>query len=341
MEKNTLLQYLTCPITKLIFCDPVLADDGNFYEFMAIKNHLSRNNISPVTGEKIGNSLLKAGTIKKMTEEFLSTNPEYKNDQFLFKKPFYLFTKEFLDLMRENKFEQLKDFTSIILNTEIGKETLFSIVCRTCPIEIIKHILDNSLDYDTADRNKLKPLHTACKLASRDIIMHLAQKGVDLNSEDINGETPLGYLILYKKDDNSAIIHDLLNLGADVNKMNKSGFTVAHYAINNGDLDMLKVFIDCGLNIGLTSPKLGVVNLLQYAFKESKNQDLIKYLIDLNIYLDVDVDLKTSTEQLIYFNPYLTKKQKQQLVLQYLTKLLSKVEIIEDFMDTLKKQEEL
>lgn len=338
MEKNTLLRYLTCPITKLIFCDPVLANDGIFYEFMAIKNHLARNNTSPVTGEKIGNALLEAGTLKKMTDEFLVTNPEYKNDQFLFKKPFYLFTKEFLDLMRESKFEQLKDFTSIILNTEIGKETLFSMVCKMCPDDIVKHILDNSLDYDTSDRTKLKPLHTACKLASHNIIMYLAQKGVDVNSEDINGETPLGYLLLYRKDDSSKIIPDFLNLGADVNKINKSGFTPAHYIINNGDLDTLKVFMNHNLNIGLTSPKLGVVNLLQYAFKESKNQELIKYLIDLNIYLDVDVDIKTSTEQLIYFNPHLSKKQKQQLVLQYLTKLLSKVEIIEDFMDTLQKK---
>lgn len=336
MEKNALLQYLTCPITKLIFCDPVLADDGNFYEFMAIKNHISKNNTSPVTGEKMGNVLVRVIILKKMTDEFLVANPEYKNDQFLFKKPFYLFTKEFLELLKERKFDQFKDFTSIMLNTENGRDTLFNMICKTCPDEVIKHILDNSIDYDICDRYKLKPLHIACKLASCDIIMHLAKKGVDLNSEDMNGETPLGYLLLHRKDDYSKIIPQFLDLGVDINKLNKSGLSPAHYIINNGDLDMLKVCINHHLNIGLVSPKLNGINLLQYAFRESKSQDLIKYLIDLNVNLDVDVDPRTSCEQLIYMNQHLNKKQKQQLVLNYLTKILNKAEIVEDYMDTVK-----
>ena len=340
MEKNALLQYLKCPITTLIFCDPVLADDGNFYECMAIKNHLLKSNQSPVTNERIGNTLVRATALKKMTNDFLLANPEYKNDQFLFKKPFYLFTKEFLDLLKENKFDNLKEFTSIILNTELGKETLFSVVCRLCPDEIIKHIIDNSLDYDVSDKNKLKPLHTACKLASHDVIMYLAKKGVDLNSEDINGESPLGYLLLYRKEEYYKFIPEFLDLGPDVNKMNKGGFTPTHYVINNGNLDMFKIFVEHNLNMGLISQKLGSINLLQYAFKESKNQDLIKYLIDLNINLDVDVDPKTLTEQLIYLNAHLNKKQKQQLVLHYLTKILSKAEIIEDYMDNVKIDEQ-
>ena len=44
------------------------------------------------------------------------------------------------------------------------------------------------------------------------------------------------------------------------------------------------------------------------------------------------MDPKTPSEQLIYMNQHLDRKEKQQLVLYYLTKLLSKPEIIEDFM---------
>src|SRR5579885_1237751 len=108
MEKDKLLQYLTCPLTKLIFCDPVLAEDGQFYEFMAIKNYLSRNTVSPTTGEKMGNSLTRASQLKKLTNDFLELNPGYKSDQFLFKKPFYLFAKEFIDNLKEKEYEKLK-----------------------------------------------------------------------------------------------------------------------------------------------------------------------------------------------------------------------------------------
>ena len=76
------------------------------------------------------------------------------------------------------------------------------------------------------------------------------------------------------------------------------------------------------------------MNLLQFAFKESSNEELIKYLISLNVNLDIDIDPKTSCEQLIYMNRHLEKRQKQYIVLQYLTKILKKPVIVENFIDT-------
>lgn len=63
--KPTMLDYITCPITKLIFCDPVVAEDGYFYEFMAIKTHLTKSNISPTTGNQMGSNLTRSPLIKK------------------------------------------------------------------------------------------------------------------------------------------------------------------------------------------------------------------------------------------------------------------------------------
>lgn len=330
MEKDKLLKHITCPLTDLIFCDPVLASDGKFYELTAIKNHLSKNINSPTTGEKLDSTLLKAPEIKKIVDDFITNNPEYTNDKFLFRKPFYLFTKDFHDLLKNKKYDQLKEFTSIMLNTEFNRETLFSIICQNCPTDIIKYVIDNSLDYDSYDRNKLKPLHIACKYAPDEVIIHLAQKGVDLNAEDLYGETPMGYAIIYRKEYQSAVTK-LIGLGANINKMNKSGMTIAHYLITNNDLETLKLCINYNLNMSTISNKLGGINLLQFAFKEA-NEDIIKYLIDLNTCLDIDIDPKTPSEYLIYMNKNLDKKQKQLLVLHYLTKLLNKPIIIENFM---------
>ncbi|QKF94400.1 ankyrin repeat protein [Fadolivirus algeromassiliense] len=335
MQKDNLLKYLTCPITQLIFCDPVMAEDGHLYEFMAIKNHITRNNTSPVTNEKMGNMLIRAVKVKAMIDDFLVDNPEYKSNQFLFRKPFYLFTKEFIDNLREKKYEQLKEYTNVILNTEIGKESLFELVCKNCPDDVVKYIIDNSIDYDVYDKRKLKPIHSVCKYGSKDVLMYIAKKGVDLNSEDMNGETPLSYLLLYRtKEDYNAMIPEFLELGVDVNKSNKNGYTVAHLTINNGDLPMLQLLVTYGLTIGTVSQKLGGLNVLQYAFRESKGTDVIKYIIDLNQNLDVDVDPKTSCEQLIYLNQNLDKKQRQQLVLYYLTKILNKPVVEDNFIDS-------
>jgi len=269
-----------------------------------------------------------------MVEEFLTNNPEYKSEQFLSKKPFFLFSKDFIESLKEKRFDDLMKYTTILLNTDLGKETLFEYVCKLCPDEVIKYIIDNSIDYDTCDKRKnLKPLHIVCKYSSRDVILHLLNKNIELQAQDLNGETALSYLILYRdKEFYNKVIPLFIKAGFNLELSNKEGFAPANYVINNGDLDTIKLFIDNGLNIGIPNKKLGNMNLLQYAFRESRNEQLIKYLVDLDINLDIDVDPKTTCEQLIYANVNLDKKQKQYLVLYYLTKIFKKPTIVENFI---------
>lgn len=336
MEKNDLLQYIKCPITNLIFSEPVLAEDGNFYELMSLKVHQEHSETSPVTGEKMGKIILSAKNMKTMVTEFLKENPEYKKDQFLTKKPFYLFGNDFISALKNKNYEEITKYIDIILNTDIGRETLFEIVCKICPDNVIQYIIDNSIDYDIYDKRILKPLHVACKCASPNVIMHLMNKKVNLESEDINGEIPLGYLMLYRTADiYKQLIPEFIKLGVNLNMLNNNGFMVAHYIINKGDLDLLKLFVTNGLNMTAINKKVGNMSILQYAFKESPNDKLIEYLINLNINLDIDVDPKTTCEQLIYSNRYLEKKQKQYIILQYLTKILKKPNIINNFIDTI------
>ena len=75
--------------------------------------------------------------------------------------------------------------------------------------------------------------------------------------------------------------------------------------------------------------------MLQYAFKECPNFEFIKDLIDLKITLDVDIDPKTSCEQLLYTNNNFNKKQKQELVLHYLKKVLNMPVVVNDFIDNI------
>lgn len=336
MEHTELLKYIKCPITNLIYSEPVLADDGQFYEAMSLKFYLLKNDVSPVTGEKMGKIILYAKNMKSLVADFLEKNPEYKKDQFLSKKPFYLFGKEFYESLQNKNYDDIMKYTDIILNTDIGKETLFEIICKTCPDNVIQYVIDNSIDYDTYDKRKLKPFHLVCKYASPNIIMHFMNKQINLESEDLNGETPMSYLILYRNQDiYKQLIPEFIKMKVDVNAMNHNGFTVAHYLINRGELELLKLFIENGLNLMGISKRIGNMNLIQFAFKECPSEELISYLISLNINLDIDIDPKTSCEQLIYMNRFLEKRQKQHIVLQYLTKILKKPVIVEDFINTI------
>lgn len=328
-----MLKYMTCPLTKLIFSDPVIALDGNFYENVAIKTYLQKNNSSPITGNKMGSMLIEAHRMKEMVNDFLTQNPEYKNKVFLANKPFYLFVNEFKQNLMCGKYTELKDYSSVVLNTEMNKiSTIFEMVCKLCPVDIIKAVIDNSIDYDTYGFDKLKPLHIACKYSTPDVVMHLVDKGVDINSGDLNGETPLGYRLMYNSDDYKVLLEKFINNGANINNVNNSGYTIGHYLLNINDLDSLKMLIDKGFDLYKANNKINNMNFLQYAFKECKNYEIISYLINFNNGNQFDTNNIFSSEQLIYQNRQLSKKEKQQLVFEYLTKLLTKPVVIEDFL---------
>jgi hypothetical protein len=48
-----IISRITCPLTKQIFVDPVIANDGQTYERRAIAEHIRDNRYSPLTGEII------------------------------------------------------------------------------------------------------------------------------------------------------------------------------------------------------------------------------------------------------------------------------------------------
>lgn len=334
MEKENLLEYVKCPLTKLIFCDPCMAEDGNIYENMAIKNWFWTNTKSPITGEKMGTTLIRANATKKFVVNFLEKNPEFKNDQFLFKKPFYLFEKEFIDMLKKRDFSKMKEFTTFVLNFEIDKETLIESLSKANPPnDILTHIIDNSIDYDIYDRKGLKPIHVLCKYSNSEIISHLIKKNIDLESEDPTGNRVLGYVIMFQND--TSIIANLLKLGVNINYENNLGYRPIHHIIIKGDLGLLKFFKNYDIDMTSISQKLNGLNPLQCSFRMGSKIDVSKYLIDQDLNIGVDPDPKITCEQLIYQNVNFTKRDKQQLVLYYLNKYLSKPIIVDDFIDNI------
>lgn len=55
---------LCCPITSSLMADPVVAEDGNTYERRAIEMELSKKEVSPITGQTMGNQLLPTQAIR-------------------------------------------------------------------------------------------------------------------------------------------------------------------------------------------------------------------------------------------------------------------------------------
>lgn len=337
MEEENLVKYLKCPLTKLFFSEPVLADDGHFYEFMAIKNHISKSNMSPVTNSKMGNMIVKAPILKKMLEEFLELHPEYRDSQFSFKKPFYLFRNEFFDIIKKKQFSKLKEFTSIVLNTETNDDdntTVFEIICKDCDdIETINYIVDESIDFDVYDKRGMKPVHIMCRYSPIECLKHILDKDIDVNAVDNNNDNILSGLVRYReRDQYLPMVQMVIKNSVNVNSFNNCGYAPIHYIVEFGDIDGFILLKNNGLDLNCVNKETNL-NIIQHTFKYSENFNMIKYLIELEIEFEENEGSTKTYEEYIYENQHLSKSDKQKLVLHYLTKLLNKAVVIDNFIE--------
>ena len=66
--------YLKCPISHEIMVDPVVGEDGQTYERKELARWLHVNNISPMTGERMGARMVPNHAVKSMIANLSSTS---------------------------------------------------------------------------------------------------------------------------------------------------------------------------------------------------------------------------------------------------------------------------
>jgi hypothetical protein len=315
-----------CPITKLIFCCPVLAEDGFIYEELAIIDWFKHNSTSFTNQKQIDKKITPVETMKNIVNDYLEKNPQYKTEQFLFKKPFSLFKQEFFGILENKKYDMIKDYTSFLLNYYIGKETIFEHLCKNCDDDVIKHVIDNSLDLDLYEYNKkFKPVHVAIKNTNSNLLKYLIDKGIDLDAEDAYGDRVINYLLNYHIN-NIDLICYVLDKGIDINFQNKEEMRPIIYIILRGNIELLKKCTSqYNLNLDLC-PK-GINDFLLCTFKYCNNKEFIKHVINM----DLKMNDQITYEIYIYKNKTLSTKDKQEIAYYYLYKTINKMNIIENF----------
>jgi len=122
-------------------------------------------------------------------------------------------------------------------------------------IKIVNDHLDAGVDVNSLDKRGRTPLHWA---STEKVIRKLISKGANLNSKDGRGMTPLHcYIIEDKKTEEAKI---LLDAGANVNAITSSGHTPLHYATSNDKFKFVEFLIENGANTNAKS-KSGVTPL--------------------------------------------------------------------------------
>ena len=99
-----------------------------------------------------------------------------------------------------------------------------------------------NIDLNLKDVVGRTPLHIAAEKGNMDVAMFLIENGANVNVADVNGNTPLVFII--NKTGNLKVIQRLLEKGATVNVQNRTGETALMYAAWHGHSAIVQLLLE-------------------------------------------------------------------------------------------------
>ena len=252
---ETLCAHLKCPITDMIFRDPVYLEDGFIYEKAAIQKWLKSYHNSPVTKKSVRcDKFIIAIPIKQQVDEFLEKNPEYAKIQFEKSYRHLDNTNEINRLLRSNinskiKLKEWQQFTDFNAK-KISSSTLFMSFLKKCTDDgALIHLIDNidNWEHQYSEGKRLIHLFLEYK-KSFDVVEHLVNKAIDIEVKDRRGNYPVHYVCQFS---NFRILRFFAERNANLDVLGKDDVTLLHCAAYNNsmNLEMLKYLVDQGVNI--------------------------------------------------------------------------------------------
>lgn len=211
-------QDLLCPISMDFMEDPVMAEDGHFYDRKSITDWMKKNNTSPITKQELTGVLIKSPVFDFLMKEFYKVNKCLRpiNENTLLDDDFDFYEEKeiltYLDIIEKmhystNKLTKLFKNTSFIdflidnhpLNYKNDDNWQFiHYVFHMGTFNMIKRIISrNGINLQAAKNNKEQPIHILChtpKLTEKeqlDALRFLIELGVNLNVSDGNGYYPI------------------------------------------------------------------------------------------------------------------------------------------------------
>lgn len=214
--------------------------------------------------------------------------------------------KSLFDAIKTRNVKSVCDFLSQGLNAN-EKNNDYSSSPLELAIEcgdrdIVKLLLDAGANVHGENDYGITPLHRAVFHADLEIVELLLDFGANVNARDNLGDTPLHDAA---KPDHSGdkffcakrglaprpdarvpknlIVKLLLEYGADASVKNKTCDTPLHYAVKNGDLDLIKFLLEAGADINSKNIKNETaLNVASLSAKDTIFEYLVSHGADIN-----------------------------------------------------------
>ncbi|XWV26228.1 hypothetical protein QJ857_gp0848 [Tupanvirus soda lake] len=299
-----LRQYFICPISHMIFAEPVLADDGHFYEKKEIKKWMHTKNSSPLTNNPMSHRLTRSYEFEALLNIFLEHNPFEKENQYCTLKSHLDHVNQVELFVKNKKYDKLykyhqfdldilsrsgKIHTKNFNNDDLSKATLcFTIFLQEADTSIIKYVMDNAIDLESQIAGG-KLIHLVCKNCSFDVVKYLVEKGVDIECETPKRKwRPIHFAI---KSSHEGIVKYLVEKGVNIESETSNGWKPIHLICQHDYINNIKYFLSLNPNINAKIKSYGDIDDADYGIKEliilnelldpKEKLELIEFVINL------------------------------------------------------------
>ena len=249
-----------CPITKLIFKDPVVTAEGHIYERTAIKRWFKSNNISPLTGNIISAKVYPVLFLKNEIACYLEKHPDLKKEQYIKifdpKEIFAIIeTKKFRDLYDYSEFKLRYCFSDNDLLSESDSEN-GSNIQEQLREQIMQHIDNGTTDSDTDSdtyvdmeeqirqlREHIDNGYNGTDVSDEiDSTIHEHYEYTSNNDDGINGYNFIKILLLQCNDNKiiKYVLDNSLDLWIKSDKKKKLCDLPFHQICIHGDIEIIK-----------------------------------------------------------------------------------------------------
>ena len=167
-----------------------------------------------------------------------------------------------------------KDFENF---TQEDKNMLLELTVEKSPsTEFIQHVLDYGYDINYKDEFENTLLHFASFSSYPESVSYFLAKGLDLESKNISGSTPLRTAA--EVCDNTQVLQTLIDAGADIHTINNDGENLLITAARNPNPEIIKFVLKLGFDIEERDNE-GFTALLNAACWQT-NTEVLDILID-------------------------------------------------------------
>jgi len=281
---------IVCPITKQIFCDPVVADDGNVYEKDALFEWLKTNKSSPMTREPITDRVLPVILLRNMIEDFIVNNPELKQRQYIPVREFKKYKEEVYGFIKNNQFNELLNYhyynyTDLIklkikinLNDKDKEVNSIYYIFKFCNDEkILMHLVDE-MNYSTNET--YKELHYCISLfCNEQFVLDCIKKHPTYFSLTHYTSHKYNSLHMFAIRGFIGAINLLFEKYPDfnVNALTKKNYTALMFAIRHRHYDIVKLLVDKKTDMSIHVKNY---NYIIYAVMQQTPFEIIKYMLE-------------------------------------------------------------